>query len=70
MIMTDVQKAIFEKIEKDFDTLWNLFCQYIPDVKEIVAINDRTKFGRKYTKKFKLLCDSQQGQITSPCLFD
>ena len=70
MIMTDVQNTIYGRIEKDFDTLWNLFCQCIPEAKEIVTIKDQAKFTRKYSKRFRLLCESPQGQLTSPCLFD
>ena len=70
MNMTEEQKILQQKIETDFDTLWNLFCQYIPEVKELVSIKDRAKFGKKYAKRYKSLCDSQQEHIKSPCLFD
>lgn len=70
MIMTEEQKILQQKLETDFETLWNLFCQYIPVSKEIVSIKDRTKFGKKYAKRYKLQCDVQQEHIKSPCLFD
>ena len=68
--MTEIQNTILNKLEVDFDTLWNLFCQYIPEAKEIISIKDRAKFGKKYAKRYKSLCDSQQDHIKSPCLFD
>lgn len=70
MNMTEEQKILIQKVETDFDSLWNLLCQYIPEVKEIVSIKDRAKFGKKYAKRYRSLCDSQQEHIKSPCLFD
>lgn len=68
--MSEEQKILQQKIETDFDSLWNLFCQYIPEAKEIVPIKDIAKFGKKYAQRYKSLCDSQQEHIKSPCLFD
>lgn len=70
MIMTEDQKTLLQRIETDFEPLWNAFCQYIPEAKEIVSIKDSTKFGKKYAKRYKSLCNSQQDHIKSPCLFD
>lgn len=70
MIMTEEEKILLQKIEIQFETLWDLFCHYIPDAKETVSIKDRNKFSKKYAKRYKSLCDSQNEQIKSPCLFD
>lgn len=59
-----------DRLKIDFEILWGIFCQHIPEAKELVSIRDRAKFGKKYAKKYKLLCDAQQEQIKSPCLFD
>lgn len=68
--MTEQQKINLDRLELDFETYWNIFCQHIPEAEKFVTIKDRVKFGKKYAKKYKSLCDAQQEQIKSPCLFD
>jgi hypothetical protein len=70
MIMTEDQKTVLQKIKTDFETLWNLFCQYIPKAKEIVSKKDIAKFGMKYAERYESLCDNHREYVKSPCLFD
>ena len=37
MIMNNEQKMILDKLENNFDVLWNDFSQFIPEAKEIIA---------------------------------
>ena len=68
--MTEQQKQILDRLEFDFENIWSIFCQHIPEAEKVVYKKDRDKFGKKYAKRYKSLCDAQQEQIKSPCLFD
>lgn len=61
---------ILDKLENNFDVLWNDFSQFIPEAKEIIAKREIAKFGKKYAKRYKLLLDSRQELIKSSCLLD
>jgi len=54
MIMTEDQKTLLQRIETDFEPLWNAFCQYIPEAKEIVSIKDSTNLVRNTLKDISL----------------
>ena len=68
--MTKEQITLLDKLVNHFDTIWNEFCQLIPEAKEIVPIRDIKKFAKNYSKRYKSLCDAQQELLKSPCLFD
>jgi hypothetical protein len=68
--MTKGQEQCYKRLKTDFGTLWNLFCQYIPEAKEIVSKKGIAKFGRKYAERYKSLCDDHREYVKSPCLFD
>lgn len=64
------KKMILDKLENNFDVLWSVFSQFIPEAKEIIARREIAKFGKKYAKRYKLLLDSRQELIKSSCLLD
>ena len=68
--MNDEQKMILDKLENNFDVIWSVFSQFIPEAKEIIARSEIAKFGKKYAKRYKLLLDSRQELIKSSCLLD
>lgn len=68
--MTEEQKKLLASLQTDFNTLWNKFCEFFPEIKSMFSHKELTKMGEKYAAKYKALCDSQQEIVTSSCLFD
>lgn len=68
--MTEEQRMIHEKIVNEFDVILDSFYRLIPDVKEFLDFKKISKLSRRYSEKFKNLCEEKQEVLTSPCLLD
>ena len=68
--MTEEQKKLLDSLQTEFDTLWNKFCEFFPEIQSMFSHKELTKMRGKYAAKYKALCDSRQEIVTSSCLFD
>ena len=68
--MTEEQKKLLDSLQTEFDTLWNKFCDFFPEIQSMFSHKELTKMRGKYAAKYKALCDSKQEIVTSSCLFD
>lgn len=68
--MTKEQKEFLNKIQNNFDRLWDGLCKLIPELNQLFSKKELLILKKKYLIKSEALFEKQQEQITAPCLFD
>lgn len=65
--MTEEQEKLIQELNTNFNVLWEDFCKYFPEVRDLFKSKEVKKFGRNLAIHFKQLCETED-PIVSDCL--